>query len=96
MRLHKTYNSSLDPTSKPIGIDTCATASISGDRSDFIGAIKGVKLMKLKGVGGSIPIVGKGTMVLHILDDQGKDQTLKINNAYYAPRLPLRLFCPQQ
>ena len=51
---------------------------------------------KLRGVGGTIPIIGKGTMVLHIIDDKGKEQCLKVHDAYYAPRLKMRLFCPQQ
>ena len=35
-------------------------------------------------------------MVLHITDDKGKGQVLKIRDAYYAPRLRMRLFSPQQ
>ena len=81
---------------EPIGIDTCATACISGSRKDFVGKLNPVKHVQLRGVGGTIPIIGKGTMILHIKDDKGKDQTLKVHDAYYAPRLPMRLFCPQQ
>ena len=83
-------------TSKPIGIDTCATASISGNREDFIGKLEPVESTKLRGVGGTIPIIGKGTMILHVMDDQGNKQALKIRDSYYAPRLRMRLFSPQQ
>ena len=83
-------------TSKPIGIDTCATASISGNREDFIGKLEPVESTKLRGVGGTIPIIGKGTMILHVIDDQGNKQALKIRDSYYAPRLRMRLFSPQQ
>ena len=71
--------------SKPIGIDTCATASISGNREDFIGKLEPVQSTKLWGIGGTVPIIGKGTMVLHVLDDKGNEQVLKIREAYYAP-----------
>ena len=90
------YNSTFDLNTEPIGIDTCATASISGNRKDFVGKLDSVKDVRLRGVGGTIPIIGRGTMVLHITDDKGKEQTLKVHDAYYAPRLPMRLFCPQQ
>ena len=75
----------FDLTSKPIGIDTCATASISGNQEDFIGRLEPVKSTKLRGVGGTVPLIGKGTMVLHIMDDKGKGQVLKVHDVYYAP-----------
>ena len=43
IRAHQT---SFDVTSKPIGIDTCATASISGNREDFIGKLEPIELTK--------------------------------------------------
>ena len=52
--------------------------------------------MSLRGVGGKLPVAGKGTFVFNFLDDKGKTQQLKVENAYYVPRLRLRLFSPQQ
>ena len=52
--------------------------------------------MRLRGVGGTLPVSGKGTFAFNFLDDNGKTQQLKVENAYYVPRLKLRLFSPQQ
>ena len=52
--------------------------------------------MSVKGVGGNIPIVGKGTIRWWIITDSGDRHPITIHNAYYAPRLQLHLLCPQQ
>ena len=79
-----------------MGIDTCTTATLSGCRSDFIGEIKPIQGVQLKGVGGTLPVVGRGTFLFNFLDDHGQEQQLKVEDAYYVPRLKLRLFSPQQ
>ena len=87
---------SFDSDSLPMGIDTCTTATLSGCRSDFVGEIKPISHVTLRGVGGTLPVVGRGTFVFNFLDDHGKEQQLKVEDAYYVPRLKLRLFSPQQ
>ena len=52
--------------------------------------------MKLRGIGGSVPIAAKGTLRLRFLDDNEREQILLVKNAYYAPKLKLRLLSPQQ
>ena len=79
-----------------MGIDTCTTATLSGCRSDFVGKIKPISNVTLRGVGGTLPVVGRGTFIFNFLDDHGKEQQLKVEDAYYVPRLKLRLFSPQQ
>ena len=86
----------FDSDSVPMGIDTCTTATLSGCRSDFVGEITPIKNTTLRGVGGTLPVVGKGTFLFNFLDDRGREQQLKVEDAYYVPRLKLRLFSPQQ
>ena len=76
-----------------IRIDTCTTACISGRMSDFITPVKNVNL---KGVGGSLPVVGKGTLVITIKDGNKELRKIKDINAYFCPRLKLQLFSLQQ
>lgn len=61
----------------------------------FIGELQPVKVT-LKGVGGSLPIVAKGTLMLRFLDDKGHVREHKISDAYYAPRLRMTLLSPRQ
>ena len=91
----KANQGTFDSDSVPLGIDTCTTATLSGCRSDFIGEIEPVSHITLRGVGGKLPVAGKGTFIFNFLDDKGKQQQLKVENAYYVPRLRLRLFSPQ-
>jgi Reverse transcriptase (RNA-dependent DNA polymerase)/GAG-pre-integrase domain len=98
--LHKTdrylNRTSFDTDAFPIGLDSCTAATLSGSRTDFIGALTPVKGVTLKGVGGTVPVVATGTIVWRFLDDHGHQRQLKIENAFYVPRLPLRLLSPQQ
>ena len=63
----------------------------------FIGALEPVMGLKLEGATNtSIPIVGRGSLLLTFVDDAGKTHQHKIHNAYYAPRLKLTLLSPRQ
>ena len=89
-------NYDFDSDTVPIGIDTCTTATLSGHKEDFVGNLKSVKGMRLKGVGGSIPIAKRGTFRMVFMDDEGKSKSFDVKNAYYVPKLSLRLLSPQQ
>ena len=91
-----TKRSTFDSNLQGLGIDACTTATISGFREDFVGEITPVTKSKLTGVGGSLLIVRKGTFFFRFVDDDRKQRSLKVNDAYYVPRLKLRLFSPQQ
>ena len=52
--------------------------------------------MKLRGIGGSVPIAAKDTLKLCFLDDNEQQKKLLVKVAYYAPKLTLRLLSPQQ
>ena len=94
--LTRIASETFDSDSVPIGIDTCTSATLSGQRTDFIGKLEPVQNVMVRGVGGSMPAVGRGTLILSILDDLGQKQKLTVEGAYYVPRLKLRLFSPQQ
>ena len=86
----------FDSDSVPLGIDTCTTATLSGCRSDYVGEITPVQHTTLCGVGGTLLVVGKGTFIFNFIDDCGREQQLKVEDAYYVPQLKLCLFSPQQ
>lgn len=52
--------------------------------------------MKLKDIGGSIPIVTKGILKLRFLDNNEQEKNLLIRYVYYAPKLTLCYLSPQQ
>lgn len=85
----------FDSDSIPIGIDSCTSATVCGTRSMFVGELQPVRVT-LKGVGGNLPIVGKGTLLIRFLDDKGHVREHKISDAYYAPRLKMTLLSPRQ
>ena len=89
-------NWSFDSDAVLIGIDTCTTASLSGNKSDFVGKLNKVDNVKLRGVGGTLKIMSKGVMRLRFVDDKGIKQTFDIKDSYYVPGLKLRLLSPQQ
>ena len=84
----KSMKGSFDSDSLPMGIDTCTTATLSGCR---VGEIQPISHVTLRGVGGTLPVVGRGTFVFNFLDDHGNEQQLKVEDAYYVPRLKLCL-----
>jgi hypothetical protein len=55
-----------------------------------------VKGIYLSGVGGKIPLKGRGTAQFFIQDNKGKRTSVRIENAYYASQALLNLLCPQQ
>ena len=83
--------------SVPVGLDSCTSATVCGARAMFIGELEPVKGLRLEGATNtSIPIVGRGTLLLTFVDDAGTAHQHKISNAYYAPRLRLTLLSPRQ
>jgi len=80
----------------PVGIDSCASATVGGVERMFIGKIEPVTGVHLHGVGGSIPIIGKGTMRIIFEDDDSNSHEHRIRDAYYAPRLKLTLLSTRQ
>ena len=75
--------------------DGGASKCISHDLKDFIGPITPLHDVRLKGIDGSLPIKGVGTVKWNILDDEGNVHSFKIQHTLYVPKLPKRLFSPQ-
>ena len=84
----------FDTDSFPIRVDNCATATISNRIEDFDGPLSKSN-QKIKGIGGSIGNVQRGTIKWRIEDDNGKVHTLLLPNSYYVPNSPSRLLSPQ-
>ena len=83
----------FDTDSFPVGADVCASATLCNKRNLFTD-LEAVQDAFLKGVGGKIPVVGKGTLHLSFEDDQANLHTFKIKDACYVPDLPMTLLCP--
>ena len=92
----RAMNANFDSGMIPVGIDSCTSATVSGEEQLFIGRIEPVTGMWLNGVSGAIPIIGKGTMQLTFDDDAGQRRQHLIHDAYFAPRLRLTLLSPRQ
>lgn len=85
-------NRTFDFDIVPVGVDSCTSATVSGIIQLFIGQIEPVRGLYLNGIGGRIPIVGRGTLQLV----HGETTTQRVEGAYYAPRLKLILLSPKQ
>ena len=90
-----TIPSCFDSDSYPIKVDNCASKSISPFLDDFIGPVEDVHRVRVKGIGGSVSGIKRGTLKWHIEDDQGKVHTLLLPGSYFVPGSPSRLLSPQ-
>jgi hypothetical protein len=85
---------SYDTDSFNIGIDNHASYCITNSLHDFIDTPTRVKVC-VRGIKGNIKSLRQGTILWHILDDDGVQHELRIPNSYYAPELPIHLLSPQ-
>ena len=72
----------FDSDSKRILIDNCASYSISHDKEDFVGELKPVK-RQIKGIGGTLGDVQKGTIIWWIEDDYGCPHKIILPGSLY-------------
>ena len=79
---------------KPIKVDNCATCSISNDKRDFVGQLEPLN-NSIKGIGGSMEGVSKGTIRWKIADDSGMHHVLILPNSLYVPSSTSCLLSPQ-
>jgi hypothetical protein len=104
MRLHRTGrqgqgqikpgNARHDADYKVIGINNCASCSISFDKNDFITPLKPVR-QQVKGLGGVLDGLQIGTIEWTIEDDEGMPYIIKLPGRLYVPNSPSRLLSPQ-
>ena len=86
----------FDSDSYDLICDGGASKCISNDSNHFIGSITAFKKpLYLKGIDGSIPIKGFGTIKWSIMDDEGNNHVFHIKKALYVPSAPKCLFSPQ-
>jgi hypothetical protein len=79
---------------KPIKVDNCATCSISNDKRDFEDQLEPLN-NTIKGIGGSIEGVSRGTIKWKIADDSGMHHALILPNSLYVPSSTPYLLSPQ-
>ena len=84
----------FDSDSKRILIDNCASYSISHDREDFVAELQPVR-RQIKGIGGTLGDVQKGTITWWIEDDNGCPHKITLPGSLYIPTSPSRLLSPQ-
>ena len=92
-RVPMAYHSE-DRSGMPIVLDTGCSHSLSPVSSDFIGPIKPCKQRNLRGLNGTVDIVGVGT-VEWIIRDYFDNVRIIRTTAYYVPDGNIRLFSPQ-
>jgi hypothetical protein len=80
----ETYLNYESGLGKPIKVDNCTTCSISNDKKDFVGKLEPLN-NTIKGIGGSIEGVSKGTIKWKIVDDSGMHLILILSNSVYVP-----------
>jgi Reverse transcriptase (RNA-dependent DNA polymerase) len=81
-------------TGMPIVFDTGASASVTPIRDDFVGDLIKPPYSCLKGLKGSINVVGAGHVDWTIFDVHGVTRTIR-TQALYIPEGNIRLFSPQ-
>ncbi len=86
----------LDSDSYNFAIDTCTSEGICKHEELFIGKIRNVHGLNVKGVGGEIAVHGVGTIKIRITDDAGSKHDLIIHNVLYVPESPANLLSPQR
>jgi hypothetical protein len=80
---------------KPICIDTGASASLSNSKEDLT-SFHPVTNVTISGIGSGLTVTGVGTIRWLIVDDNGKELKLLIDNSTYVPQCPMNLFSRQK
>ena len=93
-------NTSVSPTcfdtdSFLIRVDNCASRTISNNLTDFVNPPVEIKSLYVRGIGGHVSGIMRGTLRWNIEDDEGKVHPIIILGSYYVPDAPCRLLSPQ-
>ena len=79
-------------------VDNCAGCCVTPHREDFVfgdfAPLSSDASSSLNGVGGTTPVLGKGTVLWSFDDDEGTSHSFTLT-AYLVPSCPLRLLRPQ-
>ena len=76
-----------------VGVDNHASKCMSKNRKHFV-SFDPMKNQTVKGVGGVIRVLGRGTLRWRVEDCDGRIHVLGIKGALYVPNLPMCLVCP--
>ena len=74
----------VDSESFTIGIDNHTSTTTPNRSRNFVGTIKPVKGKMVKGFGGVVQVMGDGTILWKIEDDDGVVHTINIKKALYV------------
>jgi hypothetical protein len=83
-----------DTDSKSIHIDNCTSFSITNDLKDFESNPESID-KQVKGIGGLIKDINRGTFIWRIEDNIGCVHQLKLPGSLYLPKSPIKLLSPQ-
>ena len=83
-----------DTDSKSIHIDNCASFSITNDIKDFETNPESID-KQVKGIGGLVKEIKRGTIIWGMEDDTGLIHHLKLPGSLYLPQSPSKLLSPQ-
>jgi hypothetical protein len=86
----------LTPDMVPIIIDSGASISISPYATDFLGPIRPVQHVTLKGIASGLKVAGIGTIKYSFYNDAKELQSIRLQHYLHVPQCSVRLLCPQQ
>ena len=85
-----------DSDSFKVAVDNCASVTMTHCKEDLLpDTITPVHNVRVRGVGGYVPITHKGTVNWRFEDDNGRVHEFLIPNCYLVPHLPQRILSPQ-
>ena len=85
----------FDTDSYLIGVDNRTSYTMTPNLEDFITPIQSVNNMHVQGIGGTLKVLGKGSVAWNITDDSGVRHKIIIPNTLYVRGLNHRLLSPQ-
>ena len=86
----------FDVDSFDIGMDNCASRTMTFCKTDFITPLKSSDISHITGTGGSVKVEGMGDVEYFVTDDDGVNHSLVIKDALYVPAMPFRLMAVNQ
>ena len=86
----------VTPDMVPLVIDTGASNTISPYATDFVGEIRAVQDVEIKGIASGLKVAGVGTVVYSFSNDAGEQQEIRIDGCLLVPQCTVRLLCPRQ
>ena len=86
----------FDVDSFDIGMDNCASRTMSFCKSDFITPLQPPDVTHITGAGVSVKVESMGDIEYFVTDGNGVQHSLIIKNSLYVPAMPFRLMAVNQ